>query len=125
MPQVKACRVANCPRHAPMTGEQAGWCDTHWPARRIAANAERNARRHATPRRAEQAAVYADARWAKVRKVVLARDVVCQRCGTDQDLEVHHVWGWEDEEMRYDPEGLLTLCEACHPKVDRARRDGS
>lgn len=56
-------------------------------------------------------------RW---RKAVLARDNhTCQECGTDKDIETHHIKGFtEFPEFRFDVDNGLTLCRPCHKKTD-------
>ena len=56
-------------------------------------------------------------RWAAVRRAVFERDgwrcVICDRAGR---LECHHVNPLEREPGQdpYNPNGLQTLCRACH-----------
>lgn len=53
--------------------------------------------------------------WFEVRERVLKRLKVCQICGTDKQLIVHHIIEWivchEDEEKN-----LTVLCRSCHLK---------
>ena len=56
-------------------------------------------------------------RWAAVRRVVFERDDWrCVRCGRAGRLECDHVTPLEREPGQdpYDPNGLQTLCRACH-----------
>lgn len=57
-----------------------------------------------------------DRRWFLTRKVILIRDHNrCTRCGTDNHLQVHHLYytsgklAWE-----YPFDALITLCDYCH-----------
>lgn len=52
------------------------------------------------------------------RKHILSRDnYTCQRCGSEQNLEVHHMTprteGGKDQDSN-----LITLCKACHNWVE-------
>jgi hypothetical protein len=51
--------------------------------------------------------------WTTSRRATLARDKHCQKCGTADHLEVHHikerVYGGTDE-----LDNLIALCETCH-----------
>lgn len=52
--------------------------------------------------------------WQSARTLHLKSEPVCQACGRDETLEVHHIlplsWGGK----RCDPENLITLCDRCH-----------
>jgi hypothetical protein len=49
--------------------------------------------------------------WAKIKAEVLARDGSrCRKCGLETFLEVHHVYGPDDN----DPNHIRTLCYWCH-----------
>ena len=57
------------------------------------------------------------ARWRAVRKVVFARDQYrCTACGAAGRLECDHVEPLEKQpgQNPFDPNGLQTLCRACH-----------
>lgn len=56
------------------------------------------------------------ARW---RRVVLKRDHgICQRCGSCEDLEAHHLIRWADDpSLRLDLDNGQTLCGSCHKRV--------
>lgn len=48
---------------------------------------------------------------------VLTRDKVCQCCGGDKYPEVHHIFGYKDNEsLRENPENGIVLCKWCHKK---------
>ena len=63
-----------------------------------------------------------DERWIKLRDAVKERDKVCQICGSDQNLHVHHMiyfkghLAWE-----YDHQYLILLCSNCHIKEHKYR----
>jgi hypothetical protein len=58
----------------------------------------------------------------KFRDAVLARDKVCQVCGSGSDLVAHHTVSIMalPEDKRYDPDYGVCLCSACHKKHDRS-----
>ena len=56
-------------------------------------------------------------RWAAVRRAVFERDGYrCVMCGRTGKLECDHITPLEREPGQdvYDPNGLQTLCRACH-----------
>lgn len=55
-------------------------------------------------------------RWPTVRLRHLDREPVCQACGRNKDLEVHHVLPFATyPEHELDPANLITLCASpCH-----------
>lgn len=55
--------------------------------------------------------------WPEVRKKVIERDEECQRCGSEEDLQVHHIiplriFNHPDDANFM--ENLITLCHTCH-----------
>ena len=51
------------------------------------------------------------------RKEVLIRDEVCQCCGLDKHLQVHHLFGYKEHpELATVEENGVTLCKFCHDK---------
>jgi len=58
--------------------------------------------------------------WADVKRIVKARDKICQRCGAKK-ADVHHVIPYR---ITHDnsPENLILLCRSCHAKADAALR---
>ncbi len=59
-------------------------------------------------------------RYRDWREAVFARDgYTCQGCGTQKNIQAHHIVHWEDckgdkAELRYSVENGITLCRACH-----------
>ena len=63
-------------------------------------------------------------RWSTVRRAVFERDGYrCVMCGRAGRLEVDHVSPLQREPGQdpYDPNGLQTLCRACH--IEKTRRE--
>lgn len=67
-------------------------------------------------------------RWLKLRKEVLNRYPLCQRCGQEGRIaaatEVHHVKPVEEalsytekRSLMYDPGNLMALCHDCHVRI--------
>ncbi len=51
------------------------------------------------------------------RDEVLNRDEVCQCCGLDKHLQVHHLFGYKEHpELATDIGNGVTLCKFCHEK---------
>ena len=43
----------------------------------------------------------------------------CTKCGTDKQLECHHIIPWkQDESKRFDVENGQTLCKRCHSSLE-------
>ena len=67
-------------------------------------------------------------KWLKLRKDVLSRFPLCQRCASERRIaaatEVHHIRPVEEaitygdkRQRMYDPSNLMALCHDCHVKV--------
>jgi 5-methylcytosine-specific restriction endonuclease McrA len=55
--------------------------------------------------------------WSTVRKNFLRYNPRCVACGTDQDLNVHHIVPYHvDRSKELDPTNLVTLCREHHLK---------
>jgi 5-methylcytosine-specific restriction endonuclease McrA len=53
--------------------------------------------------------------WRKVRNAHLKAEPACRACGTDKDLQVHHVKPWHvSQALRFEHSNLITLCQPCH-----------
>lgn len=61
------------------------------------------------------------------REEVISRDKVCQCCGFDKHLEVHHIFSHKDyNDLTDDLNNGITLCKFCHNKYHSAYgRDGA
>lgn len=60
-------------------------------------------------------------RWYSIRRAILARDKVCQHCGEDGKLHVHHKIPFrmfDDPDVANDADNLISLCPPCHRKED-------
>lgn len=70
--------------------------------------------------------------WKKVRKDAIARDKKCKKCGTTENLQVHHLsYKYRGDELEHMCT-VVTLCKSCHgvehfgkpePKVKLRRRN--
>ena len=69
--------------------------------------------------------LYSHKRWRALREKKLAKNPVCQVCGSYQDLEIHHRDPVTKQQLEDNDEAaifppiskLTTLCESCHSKV--------
>lgn len=60
--------------------------------------------------------------WMKLRRQIIRRDGgKCCACGSDLILSVHHKEPWQ-RVRKDDPENLVTLCKACHHRVEFVER---
>lgn len=61
--------------------------------------------------------------YRKWRKSVIERDGKCGMCGSEKDLEAHHIKHFaEYPELALDLNNGLTLCKSCHKKLHREER---
>ncbi len=93
------------------------------PARTMAERSE-NSRRAAR-------LVYNTRRWRRLRDAVLMENPLCQMCGKELSVEVHHrrplADARDDDQMvewGFDPNNLQCLCERCHDIVHRTVKGG-
>lgn len=63
-------------------------------------------------------------RYRKWRESVLRRDnYKCTECNSTKNLNVHHKKNFSEfEELRYDINNGITLCESCHKKLHKRLR---
>lgn len=58
---------------------------------------------------------YRSPNWRSVRKEHLSNDPICNACGKDNDLEVHHIVPVHvNSELELEVDNLITLCSRCH-----------
>ena len=51
------------------------------------------------------------------RNMILIRDGVCQCCGHNKHLHVHHIYGFKKyPDLRYNEDNGITFCKWCHEK---------
>lgn len=69
------------------------------------------------------AAIKNDPRWKAVRLQALARDGhACRVCGTEEELEVDHIIGLEEDlDLAFELDNLQTLCRPHHQQKGRER----
>jgi hypothetical protein len=67
--------------------------------------------------------LYGTRRWKDTRRRTLIRvGRICERCGHDQNLDVHHITALKDGGAPYDPHNLRVLCRSCHRTADHDNR---
>jgi 5-methylcytosine-specific restriction endonuclease McrA len=52
--------------------------------------------------------------WKNIRERIKLRDIVCQMCGSTENLTVHHMNSKYRFHEAEHPEQLILLCEKCH-----------
>ena len=63
----------------------------------------------------ERQAFYSSEAWLKVLTKVRRRDkYCCQRCGSGEEIHVHHIVSFAVEELRAELDNLVLLCQECH-----------
>ena len=72
-----------------------------------------------TPKRQ---AFYSSREWSDAIKIVWERDEgICQRCRAEntnrRKMHIHHIVGYENEELIAEPSNLVLLCPKCHSFV--------
>jgi 5-methylcytosine-specific restriction endonuclease McrA len=123
MDVLRICNYPGCSETIP----HRGYCEAHqWTAERKAKERKRQAFKNA--KRSNQA-LYNTARWRKLRAQIIKRDRVCQTCGSDTELQVHHLRPPRgDEGLFYHPDNLAVICATCHRRETaaeiRQRREG-
>ena len=66
---------------------------------------------------------YAYRKW---RQGIIDRDKVCQQCGSNKNLEVHHIVGFADApELRMCDDNAIVLCRKCHRQLHKEARHGT
>lgn len=56
--------------------------------------------------------------WYKTRKIVLKRDNnMCTKCGSKENLHVHHLTYDNHHNERAHLENLITVCKSCHEEI--------
>lgn len=59
--------------------------------------------------------------WQRIKRAIVRRDKVCQRCGAAGKLHVHHVMPFrcfEGHPIANHPDNLVALCPPCHRRED-------
>jgi hypothetical protein len=88
-----------------LSGEQNGMFNKR-------GNENPNWRGGITPERQD---FYTSIEWKKSCSAVYKRDnAQCQRCGSKNNLHIHHIVSFENEKLRADIDNLILLCADCH-----------
>ncbi len=67
--------------------------------------------------------LYGTKRWKDTRSRTLIRiGRICERCGGNRSLDVHHIVALKDGGAPYDPNNLEVLCRSCHRAADNDSR---
>jgi 5-methylcytosine-specific restriction protein A len=60
-------------------------------------------------------ALYKTSLWRSLRKKILKEQPHCSRCGSTENLQVHHIVPPRgNEELFFDENNLVTVCAVCH-----------
>ena len=71
------------------------------------------------------ARLYLDPKWKKLSLAKRRAYPVCERCCTKPTAHVHHGYYCDGlKPWQYPASTLWSLCEPCHKKMDRLRKDG-
>lgn len=74
----------------------------------------------------EEKRVRGSKEYSAWRKIVLFRDSVCQFCGSDEDLQAHHIDKFSDNQnRRTDILNGISLCKNCHLFVTNNEKEWS
>jgi len=58
---------------------------------------------------------YNTSRWRQLRKQILSKQPYCNKCGSDVNLQIHHITEPRgNEELFFDENNLITICDKCH-----------
>jgi 5-methylcytosine-specific restriction protein A len=58
---------------------------------------------------------YNTTQWRRLRKKILKEQPNCSRCGSTENLQVHHIIPPRgNEDLFYDESNLTTICATCH-----------
>lgn len=59
--------------------------------------------------------------WQRARAAHLRKEPRCRACGSDEDIEVHHITPYAvDESLECVESNLVTMCRPCHHVVGHA-----
>ena len=76
-------------------------------------------------REKEHRHIYNTKRWQVLRDYVKGVCPMCARCGSIDNIEVHHIYKLEKNiERAYDISNVVPLCRSCHRYTDKNIKDG-
>lgn len=62
--------------------------------------------------------LYSSPEWEHISKKVKERDKSCRMCGSNQEMEIHHIIAFgESPELATEEGNLILLCKECHKKT--------
>jgi hypothetical protein len=124
MAKTRLCNVPGC--YNTTTGKDAHFCErhAHFGAEQ-ADNPEAAGREKARLGALPKCPYYNTQRWRNLRKEVLDQKPACSRCGSKEELQVHHIMPHRgQEELFFNPRNLVVLCKSCHQLFNRSGRAG-
>ena len=72
--------------------------------------------------RVEAKRFYNSKTWKTVRQGKIRENPLCEKCGTDKNLQVHHIQDRRlNPDLQYTFENLQTLCVKCHTGIRNAK----
>jgi 5-methylcytosine-specific restriction enzyme A len=75
--------------------------------------------------RVESHRFYTSKRWRRFRKLLLARNPICQMCGEVVATQVHHDAARRDRpDLAFCDANMIAACGPCHSRVEAKRRAG-
>ena len=103
-----------------MTVERCAPCERAADVQRVEERrAYGRAMKDTGPRARHRRRVYQSPAWKAVRLRVIQRDGACRLCGSTTRLTVHHLTpAADDDAAALDMDNLVTLCAACHGRID-------
>ena len=56
--------------------------------------------------------------WDRIRARIISRDIICQSCGSNKNLRVHHIIPVKSNGTNK-PNNLIVLCNRCHQGIEK------
>jgi 5-methylcytosine-specific restriction endonuclease McrA len=110
MPVRYICKKVGC---SELVNKRGDYCDLHF-ADAIREADEKRRRAFASAERPNRK-LYNSRAWRTLRAKIIERDGYCQRCGSLDQLQVHHIRPPRgDERLFYAEWNLEVICSDCH-----------
>lgn len=66
--------------------------------------------------------LHSEYKWRRCAQLFVVDHKVCECCGENHELQVHHVVPWHiSVELRFEPSNFIALCQACHFRFGHLR----